>query len=190
MILFQARACDFEREFAIMSTRRIVIPARPKSKVSMVVSTVALIIWSLLAVGFISSGTGVLKIVGFVLVVLVIGSWISFANWVFKKRSDLVVDHEAVQFQDLKLYFKDISSIEKGLVQLQKDSFYVKFKTEQRKHEINLMDFQVLPEDSGKLFDAMVEFHRHANAPEPTRTREDPRLAMFDAYERELGKSS
>ena len=155
----------------------------------MVVSTVALIFWSLLAVGFIASGTSVLKIVGFVLVVLVIGSWLSFANWVFKKRSDLVVDYEAVQFKDMKLYYKDIRSIEKGLVQLQKDSFYVKFKTEQRKHEINLMDFQVLPEDSGKLFDEMIEFHRRAITPEPTRSREDPRLAMFDEYERELRKN-
>ena len=173
-----------------MSTRRIVIPARPKSKVSMVVSTVALIFWSLLAVGFIASGTEVLKIVGYVLALLVIGSWISFANWVLKKRTDLVVDHEAVQFKDVKLYYKDIRSIEKGLVELQKDSFYVKLKTDQRNHEINLMDFQVLPEDSGKLFDEMVEFHRRANAPEPTRSQEDPRFAMFDAYERELGKNS
>lgn len=181
-----------------MTASRSVYSSRRRSKVNAVWSIFALCFWTLLTIGAIASGVPALRIAGFVMAVLVAGSWISFARWLTRRSDELVIDAQAVAFRKVKLYYKDITAIEKGFTDIAKDAFEVRLTTAQAKHKLNLLEYNIAPEYAGSVFDELVGAHRSANqaANRSTLRRragggiEDALDALENEYIPSLGKDS
>lgn len=165
-------------------------PARRLSKASLLLGPVSVVIWGALSILFLSFDAKFARFMGVVMLVFVLGTLVSFVRWVTRKRGDLVIGTEAVAFASHKVYYKDMKSVERGASNLGKDVFQIVIRTDQARHEFNLLDYQVAPEYAGTIFDEIAESHQNATNPRPAKVNGvDPETAAiiqgaFDEFDK------